>query len=130
MKHFYDPKGIALRTVYIKSGNRVFPTNYLMTSRGEIYKHDNKKLGGKKISVWVNGHHGKRKTGGYPYVSLYHKKKKYHLRLSVLVARHLVANPDPKRFKEVDHKDRDRTNYNPSNLRWATRTGNNNNRTN
>ena len=51
----------------------------------------------------------------------------YYLK-HVLIARQFIPNDDPKHKTEVDHKNRNRANYQLSNLRWITPSHNNYNR--
>jgi len=60
---------------------------------------------------------------GYYYISLGKKKNRHSIHR--LLAQHFIPNPDKKDF--VDHIDRNKTNNSLDNLRWATRTENNNN---
>ena len=63
---------------------------------------------------------------GYVNVSLYRNKKHYNKRLSRLLAEAFIPNIDNK--PTVDHIDRNRLNNDLSNLRWADRKEQNNNR--
>jgi len=63
---------------------------------------------------------------GYVNVSLYKNKKHYNKRLSRLLAETFIPNADNK--PTVDHIDRNRLNNDLSNLRWADRKEQNNNR--
>ena len=63
---------------------------------------------------------------GYVNVSLYKNKKHYNKRLSRLLAEAFIPNIDNK--PTVDHIDRNRLNNDLSNLRWADRKEQNNNR--
>ena len=47
---------------------------------------------------------------------------------TTLIARQFIPNDDPKHKTEVDHKNRNRANYQLSNLRWITPSHNNYNR--
>ena len=60
---------------------------------------------------------------GYLYVNLRDSEKKQHLKLiHRLVAEAFIPNPEG--YKEVNHKDEDKTNNQVSNLEWCTRTYN------
>ena len=63
------------------------------------------------------------KTLGYLIVTLNGKTHLYHR----ILAKHFIPNPDD--LPEVDHIDRDKANNALENLRWVTRSQNNNNRT-
>lgn len=58
-----------------------------------------------------------RNQNGYILIALNGKNKKIHL-MHTLVAKAFIPNPENK--PTVDHIDRDRSNNNVSNLRWAT----------
>ena len=60
---------------------------------------------------------------GYPLVTLNGKDYSKHR----LIALQFLPNPD--NLSYIDHKDRDRTNYHLSNLRWISRSGNERNKT-
>ena len=59
---------------------------------------------------------------GYLNVHLHHNRNGTTARIHRLVALHYIPNPENKR--EVDHIDRNKSNNNISNLRWATRSEN------
>lgn len=61
-------------------------------------------------------------TDGYPYVNLSKNGKRTNRRVHKLVALAFIPNPNNKPF--VDHIDRNTTNNNVSNLRYATNTKN------
>jgi len=60
--------------------------------------------------------------GGYEYIYLCKNRKVKSGSIHRLVALAFIPNPENKR--EVDHKDRDKTNNHVSNLRWSTRSEN------
>lgn len=64
---------------------------------------------------------------GYQYVNLFLNGKSYTKRIHRLVAEVFIPNFQNK--KTVDHIDRNRRNNNVSNLRWATSSQQNKNRT-
>jgi len=78
----------------------------VMNSRGNIMKPGD------------NGH-------GYQFVCLYKNGKSKKCKIHRLVALAFIPNPENKR--EVDHKDRCKTNNHVSNLRWATSSENSQN---
>jgi len=61
----------------------------------------------------------------YYYVDLYDNWKRKRFNIHRLLAIHYIPNPENKEY--VDHKDRNRLNNNLNNLRWFSRTENNNN---
>ena len=67
------------------------------------------------------------KGGGfYPQITLYKDKKLYSRRIHRLVALAFIPNPD--NLPTIDHIDRNKSNNNVNNLRWADRQTQNNNR--
>ena len=58
---------------------------------------------------------------GYPTVALCGDNKLKHR----LIALQFIPNDDPEHKKEVDHKNKDRTDYHLENLRWCTHSDNN-----
>lgn len=56
---------------------------------------------------------------GYVKVSLWVNKKVRTIKIHRLVAKYFV--PNPHNYKEVNHKDEDKTNNHASNLEWCTR---------
>ena len=56
---------------------------------------------------------------GYVKVSLWVDKKVKTIKIHRLVAKYFV--PNPHNYKEVNHKDEDKTNNNASNLEWCNR---------
>ena len=63
---------------------------------------------------------------GTGYVALYLSKKFY--RKHRIIALQFIPNPNPEKFKFVDHIDRNRLNNEISNLRWVSNQINSNNR--
>jgi len=66
------------------------------------------------------------KNHGYHRVCLCRDGKTRHFLVSRLIALHYIPNPENK--PEVDHIDRNPSNNHVSNLRWATRRENNDNK--
>jgi hypothetical protein len=69
---------------------------------------------------------------GYKVVALFDSKdpQGYHLEYEHrIIADHFLTNPDPNTYRYVDHKDRNKTNNNPSNLRFVSNSFNTRNRT-
>ena len=67
------------------------------------------------------------KGGGfYPQITLYKDKKLYSRRIHRLVALAFIPNPD--NLPTIDHIDRNKSNNNVNNLRWADRQTQSNNR--
>ena len=91
----------------------------------------------KRLSIRIKGGHNQEKTGRvlkesimkpylYPngyYGFIFGKK---HMLLHRMLAEAFIPNPE--NLPEVDHIDRNRTNNSLSNLRWADRVEQNNNR--
>jgi hypothetical protein len=82
---------------------------YLITNKGRVYS--------KITNKFLKPHLGK---SGYLTVTL--QNRKHHL-LHRLLCVHFLDNPENKQF--IDHIDRNRTNNNLNNLRWATPSENN-----
>ena len=61
---------------------------------------------------------------GYAKVSLWVNKKVKTMKIHRLVAKYFI--PNPCNYKEVNHKDEDKTNNHVSNLEWCDRKYNNN----
>ena len=57
-------------------------------------------------------------TGDYLFVSLQYKGKGKNCRIHRLVAIHFIDNPN--NYKEVNHKDEDKSNNSVDNLEWCT----------
>jgi hypothetical protein len=62
---------------------------------------------------------------GYIHIELCKDKKRFHTRIHRLLALQYIPNPEKK--TDVDHIDRNRSNNDLSNLRWATHRENGNN---
>lgn len=85
----------------------------------EIINRDKiNKLKGKILNATVNC------RSGYESVMLCKECKKKRLPLHRLVA--IAFVPNPNNYKEVNHKDEDKTNNSSSNLEWCDRKYNNN----
>ena len=94
-----------------------FP-NYLIYPDGRVWTKNEK---GKFMKSNIN------KKTGYSYVILCHNGKQKTYRIHRLVAEHYIPNLDNKPF--VDHINRDRGDNRIENLRWATKSENERNRT-
>ena len=88
--------------------------NYLIYENGEVWSKNRNKFMAQFLT-----------KGGYKYVLLFNNGKQKHHTIHRLLAIHYIKNPDGKLY--VDHKDRNRTNNNLSNLIWATSRENNGN---
>jgi hypothetical protein len=88
--------------------------NYLVYEDGRVFGKKRRKM----LKPCQDGH-------GYHLVRLYNDSKKKMFRVHRLVA--MVYIPNPENKAEVDHIDRDKSNNHVSNLRWATRSENNQN---
>jgi len=94
--------------------------NYSITKDGRVFSKI-RRGGGGELSLIKN------KQTGYVCVGLSHNSKSYQKTVHRLLALTFIPNPENKPC--VDHIDRDRTNNNLDNLRWATIQENNNNKT-
>jgi hypothetical protein len=81
----------------------------LVSNRGDVI------LDGEMVHITDNGHGYKQVV-----VTLYGKRRKYYVHR--LVAECFVSNP--KRCREVNHKDGDKANNDYTNLEWCTRSEN------
>jgi len=84
--------------------------NYLIYPSGKVYSKASKRY----LKKWLGN------RGYYCYTI-----EKRNILVHRLIAEHFIENPDNKPF--VDHIDRNRTNNKLNNLRWATRSENNQN---
>jgi hypothetical protein len=89
--------------------------NYLVSTFGNVYNCQT----GKTLKPQLY-------SGGYQRVCLCQNGKVTTITIHRLVANAFIANPDNK--KCVDHKNNDRTNNHVSNLRWASHSENNMNK--
>ena len=63
------------------------------------------------------------KNNGYPSVNIYCKKVNKHS----LIAKQFIPNDDPEHKTQIDHINKDRTDYHLENLRWVSSSENNKN---
>ena len=63
------------------------------------------------------------KSNGYPSVCINCDRIDKHR----IIAKQFIPNDDPEHKKQVDHKNKDRTDYHLENLRWCTSSDNNKN---
>ena len=76
-----------------------------------IYPYDIRRKSNRKIiGEWIE------KQSGYVNISLNGKPYSKH----ILIAKHFIPNDDPINKKIIDHKNRNRTDYHTSNLRWVS----------
>ena len=107
MKEKY--KGKVVSRVYMNEEE----TKYVVTKKGDIY---NTKTG-KKLKHKID-----RK--GYPKVTISHNGIAKDKRVHVLVALGFVKNPNPEKFKIVNHLDGNKLNPYYKNLEWTDHKGN------
>jgi len=89
--------------------------NYLIYEDGRIWSKNIKKNKKYELSKF-----------GYKRISLYNKQKRKCFLIHRLVALHYIPNPN--NYVTVDHIDRNKLNNHISNLRWASRSMQNENR--
>ena len=65
-----------------------------------------------------------RLRNGYNVVRLYDGPRSQHYSIHRLIAIYFIENPDPVKFKLVDHIDGDKLNNDITNLRWTNASGN------
>ena len=94
-----------------------FP-NYLIYPDGRVFSKNPRSNG------FIKSHTSNQ---GYFFVTLYKDGKGKNKTIHRLVAEHYIPNPDNKPF--VDHMNRDRKDNRIENLRWATKSENERNRT-
>ena len=100
-----------------------FP-NYLITSDGRVYNLKIRVY--RKPKITLNGYlavhlYGGSRAGKNPenYTRPENMGQKMFL-IHVLVAQHFIENPDPKKYTQVNHKNKDRTDNRVENLEWCT----------
>ena len=89
--------------------------NYLIYEDGRVYN--------KKFKRFLTAN---KDTNGYYYNQLYNNNKCQNISVHRLIALHYIPNPN--NYPEVDHIDRNRQNNNISNLRWVSKSMQNENR--
>ena len=81
---------------------------------------------GEIFSVYKNGKvvalRQAKQRDGYHLVRLYKKAQQQDRLVSRIVAEHFIENPN--NYKEVNHKDGDKSNNSYSNIEWCTRSQN------
>jgi len=98
--------------------------NYLIHDDGRVWSKPRKDSRGCQVKGGFLKH--VKTQAGYHRVYLCRDGKGKYVPVSRLVALHYLPNPENK--SEVDHIDRDKDNNHISNLRWATRQENCDNR--
>jgi len=93
--------------------------NYLIYPDGRVFTKKRERVKGGFLKP--------NKNNGYPYVILCNENKQKTFKIHILVAIHYIPNPDNKDF--VDHINRIRDDNRVENLRWATKSENERNRT-
>lgn len=100
--------------------------DYFTSENGEVYsKHiTSRNLNGefKLLKPWLAGMEHKKPGRGYLYVGLHINGKCKKIAIHRLVA--LTFIPNPNNYKEVNHKDGNKSNNHFSNLEWCSRSGN------
>jgi len=84
-------------------------SNYLIYEDGRVWT----KYYNKFMTANLN-------TSGYYFLRLCENGKRKHFAIHRLIALHYIDNPN--NYSTVDHIDRNRTNNNINNLRWASRS--------
>jgi len=98
--------------------------NYLIYDDGRVWSKPRKDSRGCQVKGGFLKH--VKTHAGYHRVYLWRDGKGKYVPVSRLVAIHYIPNPENK--PEVDHIDRDKDNNHISNLRWATKQENCDNR--
>lgn len=92
-------------------------SNYKIYMNGDVYSSLGK---GKSLKPSLN-------SFGYPVVTIKDDCGKWRMKaIHRLVAEYYIANPNL--LPEVNHKDRNRSNYNIENLEWTSKLENSKNR--
>jgi len=89
--------------------------NYLIYEDGRVYNKKFKRF----LTAYIN-------NSGYYRIGLFNNGKSKMFYIHRLIALHYIPNPN--NYPEVDHIDRNRQNNNISNLRWASKSMQNENR--
>ena len=87
--------------------------NYLIYPNGDIFSKNKKRMICKDINI----------KNGYVYSHLCHKGKEKTILNHRLVALHYIPNPE--NYSDVDHIDSNKQNNDINNLRWCSRSQNN-----
>ena len=93
--------------------------NYLIYPDGQVYTKPRERVKAGFLKYNINN--------GYKYVILCNDGKQKTYKIHRLVAEHYITNYENKSF--VDHINRDRLDNRVENLRWATKSENERNRT-